>query len=224
MISNINTTTTLVDPSYSNVASTEATDNDSETLSTDVQTDASSSDTISLSTRAQKLSAIANEFFNGKPIDSLDIGQLVERVYEYGLISATQYSALGGGQESESEPTATESVVQYIDDLKANLNGLGADHTFGEVSLSELQAALDQSRGIITKVNMEENNTHLSQVIAQSKQVLTQAYDSDQFSSMSEDDKLTMASVIKTLTVIEQLNTKQADNSLASKYANVALY
>ena len=114
--------------------------------------------------------------------------------------------------------------MQYIDDLKANLNGLGADHTFGDVSLSELQAALDQSRGIITKVNMEENNTHLSQIIAQSKQVLTQAFDSDQFSSMSEDDKLTMASVIKTLTVIEQLNTKQADNSLASKYANVALY
>ena len=99
-----------------------------------------------------------------------------------------------------------------------------ADGQFGEVSLSELQAALDQSRGIITKVNMEENNTHLSQIIAQSKQVLTQAFDSDQFSSMSEDDKLTMASVIKTLTVIEQLNTKQADNSLASKYANVALY
>lgn len=263
MISNVSTSTSLVDPSYTNVATTtdvtdtatdtatdvadtttdtaEAADsaNETETTSTtsqaattDSQVSNTNSDSVTVSSRAQKLSALASEFFNGSSMDSIDINQLVERAYEYGLLSSTQYNSLGGGQAvTEDESGATESVVQYIDDLKANLDTFGEDQMFGEISLIELQAALDDSREIITNVNMTQDNTSLLQVIAESKLVLAEAFESEEFSNMSKEDQLTMESVIKTLSVIEDLNTPQSDtstnssaNSAVNAYTNVALY
>jgi len=255
MISDISTTTSLIDPNYASVtttdvadatdtttdtstdtatttdstSATETTDATSQTSTTESQTSSANTDSINISSRAQKLSALASEFFNGSSVDSIDIDQLVERAYEYGLLSATQYSALGGGEEvSESDSSATDSVVQYIDDLKANLDTFAEDQTFGEISLIELQAALDNAREIIINVDMTQDNSNLSQTISESKQVLALAFDSEEFSDMSQDDQLTMESVIKTLSVIEELNTTQTDtsanSSAVSAYTNVALY
>lgn len=254
MISDISTTTSLIDPNYASVtttdvtdatdttadtstdtgtttdstSATEATDATSQTSTTESQTSSTSSDSISLSSRAQKLSALASEFFNGSSMDSIDIDQLVERAYEYGLLSSTQYSSLGGGENVSESGSATDSVVQYIDDLKANLGAFGEDQMFGEISLIELQEALDNAREVIINVDMTQDNTDLLQTIADSKQILALAFDSEEFSSMSKEDQLTMESVIKTLSVIEDLKPSQTDisanSSAINAYTDVALY
>jgi hypothetical protein len=249
MISDIYTTTSYVDPSYTTTTNTDVTDtttetdstetstdtvselldateSTSETDSTDQQTTSDSTDNVSLSTRAQKLNLIANEFFTSS---SIDMDELVERIYEYGLITDTQYSALGGGEEASTGDSATDSVIEYIGNLTENLSELSDEQTFNGITLAELKEALNDSKDIILNVSSTEMSSSLSQSIAENKLVLAEVYDSEEFGEMSEDDQLTMASVIKTLSVIEALSSysstsTQTENSLLSSYLDVSQY
>lgn len=251
MISDIYTTTSYVDPTYTAVTSTEVSDTTTETDSTETSTDnvselidatastsetdstdqqaaSDNTDSVSLSTRAQKLNAIASEFLTSS---SIDMDALVERIYEYGLITDTQYSALGGQDETSTAESATDDVVKYIGNLTESLNQLSEDQTFNNITLAELQEALSNSKEIILNVSSTEMSASLSQSIADNKLVLAEVYDSEEFAEMSEDDQLTLASVIKTLSVIETLSSytttstsTQTTNSLLNSYIDVSQY
>lgn len=66
---------------------------DTEAADVDAQTDAAS---VSLSSRAEKLSRIHQEFFAGGPISSDKIRDLSVRMYEEGLLDADDVSRLTG--------------------------------------------------------------------------------------------------------------------------------
>lgn len=252
MISTISTTSSLVDPSYvsssatdetettdtlvdtildaaaeaaaeaDTAAATAAVETVEETSSTNNRTHNGDHDSISLSSRSQKLNAIANEFFNGGEVD---FDQLTNRIYEYGLVSETEYQALGGGQsDDESDTSITDSVAQYIGDLSSNLEQLDEDQTFNGITLIELQNALTESKELLTNIGSTEIDSSVSQQATDNQLILSQVYDSSEFGLMSEDDQVVMASVIKTLSVIGTLNSGQSTNSSVSAYTSVAQY
>jgi hypothetical protein len=82
----------------SDLATEQAGDADSTTVRT---SSAVSSDSLSLSIRSQKLSAISKEFFNG-PIASNNVAALSQSLYENGFINNNDLQSLGGEQAEQS--------------------------------------------------------------------------------------------------------------------------
>jgi len=90
------------------------------------KTEIPTSSNLSLSTRSQKLNAISSEFFNGKAFSSIDTTKLIDRVYEYGLISKSEYNTLNESTQNEGdseaqESTSTASLQQFIDQFKERM-------------------------------------------------------------------------------------------------------
>jgi hypothetical protein len=82
----------------SDLATEQAGDADSTTVRTSSTV---SSDSLSLSIRSQKLSAISKEFFNG-PIASNNVAALSQSLYENGFINNNDLQSLGGEQAEQS--------------------------------------------------------------------------------------------------------------------------
>jgi hypothetical protein len=82
----------------SDLATEQAGDADSTTVRI---SSAVSSDSLSLSIRSQKLSAISKEFFNG-PIASNNVAALSQSLYENGFINNNDLQSLGGEQAEQS--------------------------------------------------------------------------------------------------------------------------
>jgi hypothetical protein len=229
MISTINTTSTPLSQNYSGVTSTESIDSDAASTTTEQASPASNDDDFSLSTRSQKLSAIDNEFFNGSALTSDDITTLVERLYEYGLISSGELTALNGEETdsdlNEVDPTSaitTQSLLSYIDDLEESLAALDETEMFGTVSLDELQTALDSAKTIINDVATAKTESDFKQTVSENNQILTQAMDSVEFYAMSEADQTTLNDIVKTLTVIDKLSVNQLTNASVSQYIAIS--
>ncbi|WP_299267100.1 hypothetical protein [uncultured Psychrosphaera sp.] len=229
MISTINTTSTPLSQNYSGVTSTESIDSDAASTTTEQASPASNDDDFSLSTRSQKLSAIDNEFFNGSALTSDDITTLVERLYEYGLISSGELTTLNG-EETDSDPDEvdptsaiiTQSLLSYIDDLEESLAALDETEMFGTVSLDELQTALDSAKTIINDVATAKTESDFKQTVSENNQILTQAMDSVEFYAMSEADQTTLNDIVKTLTVIDKLSVNQLTNASVSQYIAIS--
>jgi hypothetical protein len=229
MISTINTTSTPLSQNYSGVTSTESINSDAASTTTDQAATASNDNDLSLSTRSQKLSAIDNEFFNGSALTSDDITTLVERLYEYGLISSGELTTLNG-EETDSDPDEvdptsaiiTQSLLSYIDDLEESLAALDETEMFGTVSLDELQTALDSAKTIINDVATAKTESDFKQTVSENNQILTQAMDSVEFYAMSEADQTTLNDIVKTLTVIDKLSVNQLTNASVSQYIAIS--
>ena len=229
MISTINTTSTPLSQNYSGVTSTESIDSDAASTTTEQAAEASNDSDLSLSTRSQKLSAIDNEFFHGSALTSDDIVTLVERLYEYGLISSGELTALNG-EEADSVPdevdptsaTISQSLLSYIDDLEESLAALDETEMFGTVSLDELQTALDSAKTIINDVATAKTESDFKQTVSENNQILTQAMDSVEFYAMSEADQTTLNDIVKTLTVIDKLSVNQLTNASVSQYIAIS--
>lgn len=229
MLSTINTTSTPLSQTYSGVTSTESVDSDEASTTTEQAAAASSDDDLSLSTRAQKFSAIDDEFFSGSALTSDDITTLVQRLYEYGLISSGELTKLNG-EETDSDPDEvdptsaiiTQSLLSYIDDLEESLATLDETEMFGTVSLDELQTALDSAKTIINDVATAKTESDFKQTVSENNQILTQAMDSVEFYTMSEADQTTLNDIVKTLTVIDKLSVNQLTNASVSQYIAIS--
>lgn len=224
MISTIGSSATQIDQTYTNVSATQTVNSEVEETDQSAQ-ETSNSDNISLSTRAQKMSAIDNEFFNGKPITSLDIQQLINRVHEYGLISDTEFEALGGSETetSTTNPVSlTESLESYIVELQKSLDTLENTQMFSEVTIDEFQKALDSTKSILNDVEKAKKTSDFKLTLAENKQTLSQVLESEEFDALSMDDKVTVHDSIKALTIIDKISPDQLTNASVNQYIGVA--
>jgi len=69
-------------------------------------------DKVSVSYKGNKLSLISAEFFSG-PMSSKDIPALTDRLYKDGLISETEFKALGGVAPDES-PSQVSQAINFL--------------------------------------------------------------------------------------------------------------
>lgn len=229
MLNTINTTSTPLSQTYSGVTSTESVDSDAASTATEQAAAASNDDDISLSTRAQKFSAIDNEFFRGDSLTSADIKTLVVRLHEYGLITSTEYSMLKGEDDTASETDAdavsemmTQTLISYIDDLEQSLSVRDETDTFGSVGIDELQSALGSARTIINDVASAKTKSDFKQTVNENNKTLMDVVASPEFSTMSTDEQATLNEIVKTLTVIDKLSLDQITNSSVSKYVAIS--
>lgn len=109
-----------------------------------------------LSSKSQKTNALSNEFFNKKDLNFLDIEQLKERAYQFGLISKNEYSALSDAEvtntnNESSNKTTTVSLSGFIDDFLKRLDVVNEEfeeadtHEYNESVAHETLLALKTS-------------------------------------------------------------------------------
>jgi len=167
---------TIVGNQQSGVSSTQETFKAEDSTTTE-KTAHINSDNISLSTRSQKLSAISGEFFSGKSFSSVDTAKLIDRVYEYGLISKSEYNTLNHSTTSEDgaktdEPTSTASLQQFIDQFKQRMGKVDGFQESTEKSVVALKEALNNASTILNDVEQAKKSPDFKAVLTQSKQTL----------------------------------------------------
>jgi len=228
MLTNINMYNAIIGNQQTNVSSTEQVFNAADAVTTtkpDNQTDGN----LSLSTRAQKLSAISSEFFSGKAFSSVDTAKLIDRVYEYGLISKSEYQKVSEKTQSADDvktvaDTSTESLQIFIDRFEDRMSNVDGFQESTEKTVVALKEAFKNASAILNDVEHEKKSSDFKAVLAQTKQTLTSLVNGPAFSEMKIDDKVDMSNVIKTLDIIDKINVKRLDNSMVNRYINVANY
>ena len=186
-----------------------------------------SGENLSLSSRAQKLNAINNEFFNGKAIASVDTAKLIDRVYEYGLISKGEYGQLTRApQDSEGQPidtpTSTQSLTQFLDHFEQRLEKVEGYQDSDQQSVIDLKSALASAKGILGDVEGAKGNPQFKNTLDTTKSVLNDLLGQEAFADMPLEDRVDMSNVIKTLDIVDKIDPKRLDNQRVNHYIAVA--
>lgn len=228
MLSNINMYSSLLGAQHTNVSSSEKVASTEATPAAE-KTDGQHNGNLSLSTKAQKLSAINSEFFNGKPFASVDTQKLIDRVYEYGLISKTEYASLSDKPTDADaaavvESTSTQSLSKFVNGFKERLDDVDGYQESEDDSVVALKQALNNAADIFNDVEQTKKSREFKSMLADTKETLTTLISSDEFSAMPLGDRVDMTNVIKTLDIVDKINIKRLDNPMINRYINVANY
>ncbi len=100
-------------------------------------------ETVEISTRAQKIQKLNEEFFAAGPRAFKVTAEFIDRLQEYGLLSASAAKQLGGNTGANGE--GAETVVElslFIDSFVASVKQVAPDSTLIEL-LQQAQTVLD---------------------------------------------------------------------------------
>ena len=177
--------------------------------SADVDTQASS---VSLSTRAQKIQKLNEEFFSGGPRSVKITPEFIERLYEYGFINAEQAEKLGA-KSLASGPTGTlGELSSFIDEFTSQLIKEDPENSFIEV--------LNEAKSIIAnfdRVQSSENAANITTVSAQISQFLS----SQQAESLSAQHKRAIEQLDMALTIADRLSPSQLSSEKINNYLSI---
>ena len=234
MINNISTYSALINTGLT-------TTNNSEVESIIEQHKASNADKITttavdqsnlyLSSRAQKINAISQEFFSGDTFNFNDVESLKERVYQLGLISKNQYTAL---TNSSTEPSAqsensTLGLTNFIDNLLERLQSDDdaqsneSEPAQESEALTALIEALEAAKEIISNVDDAKRDTNFKSTLNETLSLLKQTIEAPTFEQIPLDDKVGLTKVYQTLEIVDQLSPQRLNNEKLNKYIDLSL-
>jgi hypothetical protein len=228
-----NTTNTSTRPS--NDVSGQVIDGQQSSLPSDKNTtsETSSQKNLHLSSRAEKLSALSNEFFKGNGFTAADVNSLVERTYEFGFISKAEYLKLSEGTATDEtnvkpETTSTTTLIDYISKFKERLDDLD-DKEFEQASPEEqesllaMKKALTSAQGILTDVEQAKLLPNFKADLQETIVIFKDIISSEAFNTMELDDKVNLTNVTKTLEIIDQLSPQRLNNKKVNEYIDISL-
>ncbi|MFA7555962.1 MAG: hypothetical protein WCY88_17090 [Spongiibacteraceae bacterium] len=101
-------------------------------------------DTVEISTRAQKIQKLNDEFFFGDPRAVKITPELIDRLAEYGLISAKDAESLGGtkGTDSSAPAETIGELTRFIDSFTTTAERVDSEHSIINI-LQQAQTVLD---------------------------------------------------------------------------------
>ncbi|MCR8921429.1 hypothetical protein NO559_01515 [Dasania sp. GY-MA-18] len=129
-------------------------------------------ETVQISSRAQKIQKLNEEFFAEGPRAIKITKALIERLAEYGLISQQEAESLGAGvlNKDQDESSAVAQLSNFIDSYAASLEQQGAEQGIID-SLRQAQTVLDHfnmptasSRNIEIAQVLEQLQSHMDEV------------------------------------------------------------
>jgi len=180
----------------------------------DVKT--SSIDDVALSTRSQKLAAITSEFFSGKDLTQLDIGQLAQRLDEYGLISQEQHTKLSTNLKSNNE-----NANQPSQKLSSFLNNFSNSAQAKDLD-ENLTASLSNAEHILKNVNRAKEDEGFSRILDQTINEFDKFLASDEFKQLTPADQQSFKTVSGALTIVDQITPKNLNNKQLDSYLAIA--
>ncbi len=183
-----------------------------------------------LSTKAQKLNALNNEFF--KSGSAIDINALAERVYQYGLISKSEYEHFNGAEISESgiqepEVTTTESLVNFIHQFQEKIDKtLETPDEYEEEEknlFTVLTEALNTAATVLKDIEKSKNEPDFKQSIKQAITALKEAIRTEPFGRLTLDDQVDIVKITKSLDIIDKITPQRLTNDKINRYLDISM-
>jgi hypothetical protein len=195
--------------------------------------EASPQKNLHLSSRAEKLSALSNEFFKGNAFTAADVSSLIERTYEFGFISKEEYLNLSENKLSDEisdqpEKTSTTTLLDYINKFKERLDDLD-DEEFEQASPEEqeslvvMKKALSSAQSILNDVEQAKLLPNFKADLQETMVIFKDIISSEAFNTMELDDKVNLTNVTKTLEIIDQLSPQRLNNKKVNEYIDISL-
>ncbi|WDE13154.1 hypothetical protein [Thalassomonas haliotis] len=188
-----------------------------------------------LSSRAEKVNAISSEFFKKGALTLADVDKLVERAYEYGLISKADYSHLAKTGESEQSQeaetqTLTASLAGFIENFQQRFNSVDADAQSAEGSPAEpsdteieMNKALTSARTILSDIEQAKKADNFQQSLSHAIATLTEVVQSDSFSQLPLDDRVGLSKTVQALEVVDKLTPQKQNNKFINRYLDISV-
>lgn len=175
---------------------------------------------IVVSNRAQKLKALADEFFAGG-LSSANIGALKERAYEYGLISEGQFNRLSTGATNgleQSEPT-TQSLAQELEKVSEELAKRNKEVPEDKrQDVSKITSILGRVANILKDPETAITKEQFDKEVEAAIKDLNDIIDSDTFGNLPLKERVTMTNSASALSIIESLAPRAPSNSKLNQY------
>ena len=242
MINSLNTYSTLLNSASSASTSTSNT-SEVDNIIEEYKASSAESEAVSkindsnlyLSSRAQKINAISNEFFSNDALDFNDVEALKERVYQLGLISKNEYSTLTNSSsetESSENDNQAESIVDFIGSLLERLENddnesietddLTSAPEEESAALTALIKALESAKYIISDVEEAKRGSDFKANLQDTLLLLKETIEAPSFEKIPLDDKVSLSKVYQTLEIVDQLSPERLNNEKLNKYMDLS--
>lgn len=200
--------------SSSNQVGNESTDKKQKSVKLD-------SSEIVVSSRAQKLKALASEFFSGG-VNAADLNALKQRAYEYGLINQGQYKSLTTGIQASTAQTSantSQSLAEELEKVSKELEKRNKE--VPEDKRQDVSSITDVLRN--TAVILKDPETAItkagfSEQIVNTKKQLNDIISSDTFSNLPLSERVAMTNSASALSLVESLAPRNLSNVKLNQY------
>ncbi|GHE86448.1 hypothetical protein [Thalassotalea profundi] len=237
MINNINTYSNLFNASSTSTSEVDAVIAEHKQSTAVVEQEISHSTNLYLSSRAQKINSISQEFFSGGSLSVENIDSLKERVYQLGLISKQEYASLTNTELSEKELAAAEAlpnqnIANFIGDFLTRLDETDA----GKIEKSEIDEPLEESetlillkstlltaKDILSDVEQAKTNSNFKESLASTLSFLQETISADAFEKMPLDDKVGLSKTYQALEIVDKISPQRLSNDKLNRYLEVSL-
>ena len=177
---------------------------------------------IVVSSRAQKLKALSDEFFAGNGLTGGNVSALTERAYEYGLLSQTQYTSLSNGVASNTVQTpnpTSQSLSEQLEQVSQELEKRNKEVPEEErQDVSSITNILNRAAGILVDPETAITKEQFSQDIANTIQDLKVIVDSDTFGNLPVAERTAITNSASALSTIEALAPRNLTNNKVNQY------
>ncbi|GAA5142468.1 hypothetical protein [Thalassotalea piscium] len=191
-----------------------------------------------LSTRAQKINSISQEFFSKGDLNFEDIDSLKIRAYQLGLISKQEYAHLTKTELSDQELSASKelpnkNLVNFIGDFLKRLDETNAgkldtpedDNNVVEESetLVLLKESLLKAQVILADVEKAKTNPDFKESLASTLAFLNETISANVFEKMPLDDKVGFSKVYQALEIVDKISPQRLNNDKLNRYIQIGL-
>lgn len=191
----------------------DATTTDDGSVNTNENTTLPPSDQVILSSRASKIQKLNEEFFPGGPKTVTITPEFIQRLSEYGLISAEEATKLDtSASESDQKTDPLDEISKFIDVM--------SDKISQQDPQSSLIETLSKAKNVIDGfgINSAATNSDIKTIMAQ----LNEFRQSDQGLLLSDAEKVNMDQLELALSVADQMNPQNSSSEQLANY--VAIY
>lgn len=167
-------------------------------------------DKLEISTRAQKIQKLNEEFFSGS-IESFTISQeFIQRIEEYGFITTDQASSLGANAETNesSENSTIGELTKFIDSFSASVNKIDPNNS--------LIDTLQQAKTVLSNFNSPTQSSQNVNIVQISSQI--QSYIDTANEKLPETDKKALNQLVSALDIANILTPGKNTTSQIESY------
>lgn len=193
---------------------------------------AATGNNLFLSSKAQKINAISNEFFSGAELTFDDIGKLKEKLYQFGLISKSDYANLTSDTVNESSnetngKVSTTTLTSFIGDFLTRLNDgkekvEGVDEANESETIIALTAALTTGKDILANVEEQKNKADFKESLKGTLALLKATISDKSFLGLPLDDQIGLSKVYQALEIVDHLSPQRLNNDKINKYIDLS--
>ena len=170
--------------------------------------------TVQVSSRAQAIQKLNEEFFSGGTRGFSITPAFIERLQEYGLISNDEASALSSGTSApttKDEPKALAMLSDQVTSLIDRLLEEDEDNALIE-PLKNARDALDNIEGLFSQGSEADFNSL--------KQALLAPQSTEAMEALSEAEVKTLNQLTMSLTIAQRLSAGSTNTGVIGQYLN----